>query len=444
MPPIRPRLAGATRPGPRSAADRLVGPRGSARIVVLLLGGAAILTGCANPSPTPPPTATALPTATPTASVTPTPTATPFPRDAVAAVDRLNLRAGPDVLHPPLGVVRTATPMAVLGRTADGAWLAVRLPDLTEGWLSTDGVDLRLDPGTIPTQATPSPPPSPTPTPTPTPTAPPMDPALPLVVAPPAIAQGDPVLVRLRAPGAAAVVAAFDGREARLQPVGGDAFAAVLGAGLDMPPGSHELFVTAIDGAGNAVPQSVAVRVEPVRFDARPNAIHLGDEADVLLDPAVNAAENARLDGLWATGLSERLWSGVWRRPVTGTVSSPFGQPRDYNAGALTGRHLGLDLRGGRGTPIQAPARGRVALAEPLTIRGNVVWLDHGWGVFSGYFHLDTIAVSMGQVVEPGTILGAVGATGRVTAPHLHWEVRVQGVPVSPAQWLLRDVGAVP
>ncbi len=438
MPPVCPRRAEAPRSWPRPA-DGPTGRRRGVALAMAVLGATAIMTGCTAPSsPTP------TPTATPTPSRTPTPTPTPFPRDAIAAVEALNLRAGPDRLHPAVAMVRTATPMAVLGRSADGAWLAVRLPDLTEGWLSADVVDLRVDPGAIPTRATPSPPPSPTPTPTPTPTAVPMDPALPLVVDPPVIAQGDPVLVRLRAPGVGTVIAVFDGREVRLEAAGNEAFAGVLGAGLEMPPGPHEVFVTAIDGQGNAVPQSVPVQVAPVRFDEQPSRIQLGDDADVLLDPAVNDAENARLASLWAVGVSERLWNGPWSRPVTGTVSSPFGQPRDYNGGVLTGRHMGLDLRGGRGTPVQAPARGRVALAEPLTIRGNVVWLDHGWGVFSGYFHLDAIAVSTGQVVDPGTILGSVGATGRVTAPHLHWEIRVHGVPVSPVQWLLRDVGAVP
>jgi len=268
-----------------------------------------------------------------------------------------------------------------------------------------------------------------------------MDPALPLVVAPPAIAQGDPVLVRVRAPGASQAIAALSGRETPLVAVAPDVFAGIVGAGLDIDPGQHALHVTLIDGGGNAAAQSVMLAVHDGRYGGFTEAIRL---EDALLDAAASDAETARLNALWAERTPDKMWSGAWRRPVTGTVSSPFGGYRDYNGGVVTGRHTGLDLRGARGTPVFAPARGRVALAEPLAIRGNVVWLDHGWGVFSGYFHLAEILVAAGAMVDPGTVLGTVGATGRATAPHLHWEVRVGGEAVSPIQWVLRDVGAVP
>ena len=148
---------------------------------------------------------------------------------------------------------------------------------------------------------------------------------------------------------------------------------------------------------------------------------------------------------LWRTVTRERLWHGPWRTPMTTTLlSSPFGTHRNYNDGTYNGFHNGVDFRARPGTPIHAPARGRVALAETQKVFGNTVWIDHGWGVYSGYAHLDHWTVEVGRVVEPGDVIGAVGATGAVTGPHLHWEVRVLGVATAPLGWTLRDVGAVP
>jgi murein DD-endopeptidase MepM/ murein hydrolase activator NlpD len=78
-------------------------------------------------------------------------------------------------------------------------------------------------------------------------------------------------------------------------------------------------------------------------------------------------------------------------------------------------------------------------MAEPLQVRGEVVILDHGWGVFSGFWHLSQIDVTAGQAVDRGDIVGLVGDTGLSTGPHLHWEMRVGGVPVDPLQWTQRE-----
>ena len=123
----------------------------------------------------------------------------------------------------------------------------------------------------------------------------------------------------------------------------------------------------------------------------------------------------------------EWLPRGAFLRPREGRVTSPFGQRRLFN-GELRSRHTGLDLAGARGEPVRAAARGRVALTGNFFFAGNAVFVDHGLGVFTGYFHLSEIAVGAGETVEAGARLGAVGATGRVTGPHLHWSLYVNGV----------------
>ena len=89
---------------------------------------------------------------------------------------------------------------------------------------------------------------------------------------------------------------------------------------------------------------------------------------------------------------------------------------------------------------MYAPADGIVVYADFLTIRGNVTYLDHGWGVYSGYLHQNEISVEVGDRVERGQVIGQVGATGRVTGPHLHWEIWVGGVPVEPMDWVLQTI----
>jgi murein DD-endopeptidase MepM/ murein hydrolase activator NlpD len=99
-----------------------------------------------------------------------------------------------------------------------------------------------------------------------------------------------------------------------------------------------------------------------------------------------------------------------------------------------------MDIANVNGTPIYAPARGRVALAKTgYVARGGAVIIDHGWGVHSGYWHMDEVLVQPGQMVEAGQLIGRMGAQGMVTGPHLHWEEHVGMISTDPQQWLDRD-----
>jgi murein DD-endopeptidase MepM/ murein hydrolase activator NlpD len=159
------------------------------------------------------------------------------------------------------------------------------------------------------------------------------------------------------------------------------------------------------------------------------------------LDPANTEPEDARVANIVSSVTQEKLWEGVFAYPTTFYEAFPsfFGTRRSYNGSEFLYYHTGLDLYGSSSTPVLAPARGRVAFSDFLTVRGNVTYIDHGWGVYTGYLHQSESLVQPGDMVELGQTIGFVGGTGRVTGPHLHWEVWVGGVPVDPIEWTLTD-----
>ena len=136
-----------------------------------------------------------------------------------------------------------------------------------------------------------------------------------------------------------------------------------------------------------------------------------------------------------AQRLPERLWVLPFVRPVPGDVSSLYGLKRVFN-GQPRGVHKGLDLRGPQGQQVLACADGQVVLTGNLYFSGNVVYINHGEGVFTAYLHLSEILVQNGDRVRKGQVVGLVGATGRVTGPHLHLSLLVQGESVDPQPFL--------
>jgi murein DD-endopeptidase MepM/ murein hydrolase activator NlpD len=159
-----------------------------------------------------------------------------------------------------------------------------------------------------------------------------------------------------------------------------------------------------------------------------------------LLEPDLVETERERVTEVFSGVTSEKQWEGAFDLPLTGEFrnNAPFGQRRSYNGGPFSSYHSGHDFGVDKGEPVVAPAAGTVVMAEPLKVRGKVVILDHGLGVFSGFWHLSQIDATVGQQVGRGDVVGLVGNTGRSTGPHLHWEMRVRGVPVDPLQWTRR------
>ena len=160
------------------------------------------------------------------------------------------------------------------------------------------------------------------------------------------------------------------------------------------------------------------------------------------IDPAVAEPENQQILSITSITSAAKYWSGVFTSPSVypDQFTSRYGTRRTYHGTGseltIQGFHTGLDFAGGEGLQIFAPAPGQVVFAGPLTVRGNATVIDHGWGIYSGFWHQSEILVRVGDMVEQGQVIGLVGGTGRVTGAHLHWEVWVNGVQVNPFDWL--------
>lgn len=141
----------------------------------------------------------------------------------------------------------------------------------------------------------------------------------------------------------------------------------------------------------------------------------------------------------------QKFWNGPFLKPNRGNITSIYGVRRYYNGKfAQDYYHRGLDYAGGYGSPVTAPAAGRVALvgrvSQGFRVHGNVVGIDHGQGVTSIFMHLSRIDVREGDFVQPGKVIGAIGSTGASTGPHLHWGLYVNGLSVDPTPWRAREI----
>jgi murein DD-endopeptidase MepM/ murein hydrolase activator NlpD len=155
-----------------------------------------------------------------------------------------------------------------------------------------------------------------------------------------------------------------------------------------------------------------------------------------LLAPAPQEYELELLARITTPFHPDQYYSGSFGLPAAAPMNSVFGTRRSYNGGEISGYHTGADFASAAGSPVLAAASGKVVLADLLNLRGNAIAIDHGRGVYTVYCHLSEINVQLGQMVDVGEVIGAAGSTGRITGPHLHWEVWVNGIPVNPLQWL--------
>lgn len=200
-------------------------------------------------------------------------------------------------------------------------------------------------------------------------------------------------------------------------------------------PNLYPFTLTITDSSGASTTLTQALPVRAGRYVVDPPLTV--DPATI--DPATVRPEFERVRAVvTAPPSSERLWNAPFALPSVGVIRSVFGALRAYNGGPYDSFHGGVDFSGAEDRPITAPAPGIVVMTEALTVRGNATIIDHGWGVYSGYWHQSSFQVAVGQRVETGQVIGFQGATGRVTGPHLHWEIFVGGVQVDPLEWTER------
>ena len=213
---------------------------------------------------------------------------------------------------------------------------------------------------------------------------------------------------------------------------------ALQGVDALLAPGVYPLLTEATlpDGSKQSFEQMVLV----TSGNYLSEDILLNDPSTI--DPAVTEPELQNIKAITAPATPTRFWDGIFTSPAVypDCFTSRYGTRRTYKVAnsetEIPGFHSGLDFCGGEGLQIFAPAAGRVVFAAPLTVRGNATIIDHGWGVYSGFWHQSQLFVNVGDMVEPGQVIGLVGGTGRATGPHLHWEVWVNGIQVNPLSWL--------
>lgn len=257
----------------------------------------------------------------------------------------------------------------------------------------------------------------------------------------PIIIQGRTLVIKIKLTEVAALSGNFEGQPLFFNDDGTGQFWSMVAIYTLAEPKVYPVSITATlpNGTQVTTSQSVTVIEGPYSLED----IELDDNRDKLLDPELTRIELEKLNSLWSQVSPGPRWTGPFWYPVEASslrVTSSFGTRRSYNGSAEANFHSGADFGGDVGTPIYAPAAGRIVLAGKLTVRGNAVLIDHGLGLFSGYWHMSQIAVVEGQEVKPGDVIGYLGDTGLVTGPHLHWEMRLNEIAVEPFQWIQQSI----
>lgn len=217
-------------------------------------------------------------------------------------------------------------------------------------------------------------------------------------------------------------------------PMGNNRFRALLPTTPLEKAGARQIKVT-----GDGKVQNLNVQVRDRNFPTQSITLPPGKDSEG------TDAEFDRVDAFKALVTPQKFWNGPLLRPNSGEITTIYGVRRYYNGVfAEDYYHRGVDYAGAYGSPVIAPAAGRVSLvgreSQGFKIHGNVVGIDHGQGLASILMHLSRIDVQEGDFVKPGQVIGALGSTGASTGPHLHWGLYVNGQSIDPVPWRLQGI----
>ena len=244
--------------------------------------------------------------------------------------------------------------------------------------------------------------------------------------------EGQTNRIELRTQSAAEVTGEFLGQELRTISREGGARHNIL-VGLPMFTETNVYPLTLQVTAAGAT-YTISASVQVISGGYLRQSLRIDDSE--LLAREVEAAEIALLSAAATWFAPERAWDDSLSLPAADNMNAFFGTLRSYNGSPFDRYHSGVDFAGATGTSVFSAAAGKVVMVERLQIRGNTVLIDHGWGVYTVYAHLNEALTQAGAQVAAGEIIGTIGNTGRSTGPHLHWEVWVNGVNVDPLQWV--------
>jgi murein DD-endopeptidase MepM/ murein hydrolase activator NlpD len=250
-----------------------------------------------------------------------------------------------------------------------------------------------------------------------------------------ALRPGELVVLTITAPASHRVTVRAFNRDWPVHPITPRSWRSLVGIDLGTRAGRHDVLVVSGD-ARTSYPLIVRTRAFPTRrLTVDPALVTPPPEARERIE-----REARELAAAWDSSAPEALWSGQFIEPVPDPANSAFGTHSVYN-GERRSQHSGADFASPTGRPVKAPNNGRVVLAGSRYFTGDTVLIDHGQGLFSLMAHLSEIDVKPGDRVAAGDVVGKVGATGRVTGPHLHWTVRLNGARIDPLS-LLHALGA--
>jgi murein DD-endopeptidase MepM/ murein hydrolase activator NlpD len=249
--------------------------------------------------------------------------------------------------------------------------------------------------------------------------------------------QGETVALYVESHATGTPTGDFAGQTLRFAPYG-EGFLALAGLDAFLEDGRYPLELR-LEGSRPWEPFVQQVKVDPGDYGTQ--YISIPEDLAYLLAPEIRAEEDALLATYFSQFEPEPRWQGAFRVPITNTVvTAPYGAARSYNEGPIEIYHTGVDYAGPVGTPIYAPAAGTVVFSDTMALHGGTVVIDHGLGVMTAYYHLSEIRARVGQVVAGGDLIARGGSTGLSNGPHLHWDLRILGVPVNGQQWLDEDL----